>query len=81
MKIIAVNGRPFSVEQLSAAVSGAKTDSKAITLVTSNSGNIETHTIDDHGGLRYPQVERASGTTDCMSDILRPLTSAAARAK
>jgi predicted metalloprotease with PDZ domain len=81
MKIMAVNGRPFSVEQLTMAVSSGKTDSSAIMLVTSNSGNIETHTIDDRGGLRYPHLERMSGTQDYMSDILRPLTSATAPAK
>jgi predicted metalloprotease with PDZ domain len=73
MKIIAINGRNFSVDQLTRAVSSAKLNSSPITVITSNAGTVETHTIDYHDGLRHPHLDKISGEPDYLSDILRPL--------
>jgi predicted metalloprotease with PDZ domain len=73
MKILTVNSRHFSVDELTRAISSAKLNSTPITLITSNDGTIETHTIDDHGGLRYPHLEKISGAQDYLSDVLKPL--------
>jgi predicted metalloprotease with PDZ domain len=81
MKIMAVNGRHFSVDQLAGAVSLAKSNGSPITLITSNTGTIETHTIEERGGLRGPHLKKISGAQDYLSDILRPLASETAPGK
>jgi predicted metalloprotease with PDZ domain len=74
MKIAAVNNRNFSVDQLSRSVSEAKTGSGPITFVISNTGTVENHAIKYHDGLRYPHLEKISGTQDYLADILKPLS-------
>jgi predicted metalloprotease with PDZ domain len=73
MKIVAINDRNFSVDQLRRAVSEAKIYSKPIVLLTSNTGTIETHAIDYHDGIRYPHLERISGALDYLGEILKPM--------
>jgi len=73
MKILAVNGRTFSLDQLKRAVSSAKANSTSITLVTSNAGTVETHAINYHEGLRYPHLVKISDAADYLSEILKPL--------
>jgi predicted metalloprotease with PDZ domain len=79
MKIVAVNNRKFSVDELKRAVAEAKGDLTSITLVTSNTGTIETHAISYHEGLRYPHLERAGGAPDYLDDILKPLSTQTAQ--
>jgi predicted metalloprotease with PDZ domain len=72
MKIIAVNGRHFSVEELTRAVVDAK-QSGTISIVASNAGAIAAHTVNYNGGMRYPHLQRNEGTTDYIDEILKPL--------
>jgi predicted metalloprotease with PDZ domain len=74
MKILAVNNRKFSVDELKRAIVEAKGNSTSITLITSNTGTIETHAIGYHEGLRYPHLARVSGAVDYLDDILTPLS-------
>jgi len=73
MKIVAINDRDFSVDQLRRAVSRAKVSSGSITLVTSNTGTIETHAINYHDGLRFPHLEKIGGAPDYLGEIMKPL--------
>jgi predicted metalloprotease with PDZ domain len=81
MKIVAVNNRSFSLDQLTRSVSEAKTRSATITLVISNAGTVENHSLDYHDGLRQPHLEKISGTQDYLADILKPLSAATAAPK
>src|SRR5579862_114816 len=72
MKILAVNGRHFSVEELTRAVNDAK-QTGTITIVASNAGAIAAHTLNYNSGMRYPHLQRNEGTPDYIDDILKPL--------
>jgi predicted metalloprotease with PDZ domain len=73
MKIIAVGGRQFSVEELNRAVKNSKLDSGAIDILVSNTGSIEHHSISYHDGLQAPHLKRIASTPDVLDDILTPL--------
>jgi predicted metalloprotease with PDZ domain len=70
MKILAVNDRQFSVEELNRAVK----NSGAIQIVASNTGTIEHHSISYQGGLRAPHLKRLEGKPDTLDVILSPLS-------
>jgi predicted metalloprotease with PDZ domain len=70
MKILAVNDRQFSVEELERAVKNPG----AIEILASNTGTIEHHSISYHEGLRAPHLKRLEGKPDALDTILTPLT-------
>jgi predicted metalloprotease with PDZ domain len=72
MKIVAVNGRAYSPDVLKAAVHDAKDSGPALELIVENTGFYKVIRLDYHGGERYPQLERVSGVTDRLGDILKP---------
>lgn len=76
LRIIAVNGRAFSVDELNRAVANSSSSAGTIVITATNTGAIETHEIRYQGGNRYPHLERVNGTADYLDDILKPLTPA-----
>ena len=72
MKIIAVNGRRFSVDELKRALMGSKDATGAMEFIVDNSGYFKTVRVDYHGGLRYPHLERVSGVADVLATIVAP---------
>ena len=76
LRIIAVNGRAFSVDDLNRAIAGSRSSAGTIVITATNTGAIETHEIHYQGGNRYPHLERVDGTADYLGDILKPLTPA-----
>jgi predicted metalloprotease with PDZ domain len=70
MKILAVNGRSFSVDALNDAIAHPQ-DGK-ISIVAQNFDSVQTYEIHYSGGVRYPHLERIPGTHDYLSDILAP---------
>jgi hypothetical protein len=73
-RILAVNGRQFSIEELNQALAESKTQTGTIVLLVSNAGFIESHEIDYHGGLRYPHLVRNNDARDYLDEILKPRT-------
>ncbi len=73
MKIAAVNGKRFDVEALKDAVDAAKTASTPLQLVTANGAQFQNFSVEYHGGLRYPHLERESSRPDYLREILHPL--------
>ena len=73
-RILAVNGRQFSIEGLNQALAESKTRTGTIVLLVSNAGFIESHEIDYHGGLRYPHLVRNNDARDYLDEILKPRT-------
>ena len=69
MKIVAVEGRAFSLARLKAVIQGAKDSSKPIMLSISNTGYERPIEIQWSGGERYPVLERQSGSPDLLTDI------------
>jgi predicted metalloprotease with PDZ domain len=73
MKITAVEGRQFTPEGLKDAIDAAKSSTAPIEVIVANGIDIHTYTIDYHGGLRYPHLERNNDVPDYLSEIYQPL--------
>jgi predicted metalloprotease with PDZ domain len=73
MKVAAVFGQQFSTEGLKEAVVAAQSATSPIQILVANGAQFQTFSVDYHGGLRYPHLERDSSRTDYLSEILRPL--------
>ena len=69
MKIVAVNGRRFTDDLLRTAVTEAKSSGK-IDLLVENGEFFRTHTVEYHGGLRYPHLVRVEGKEDRLAAVL-----------
>jgi predicted metalloprotease with PDZ domain len=78
MSVIAVNGRAYSAPLLREAIRDAKADpARKTELILRNADTYRTVSLDYHGGLRYPRLERIDGTEDRLAAILKPRTSPA----
>ena len=71
MKIIAVNGRRFSSDELARALRASKDADGPMELIVENGSYFKTVKVDYHGGLRYPHLERAAGMSDLLTGIAR----------
>jgi predicted metalloprotease with PDZ domain len=73
MKITAVDDRQFSLEALKDSIDEAKSTTSPIRLTIANGPQVQTYSIDYHGGLRYPHIERNNAGPDFLDDIIQPL--------
>ena len=73
MKVVAVDGQQFSTEALNAAIDAAKGATTPIRLLVANGAQFQTYSIDYHGGVECPHLERDTNRPDYLSEILRPL--------
>jgi predicted metalloprotease with PDZ domain len=71
MKLVAVNGRKFSVEVLHDALKAGKNNSEPLELLIENTDYYQTYKLDYHGGERYPHLVRDDSKPDLLSDILK----------
>jgi predicted metalloprotease with PDZ domain len=71
MKLVAVNGRRWSPDDLHAAIRQAKGGREPIELLIENEDFFRTYKVDYHGGERYPHLERISGKPDLLSEIAK----------
>lgn len=69
MKIVAVNGRRFSVDELRRAIADSKDATTPMELIIDNTGYFKTVRVDYHGGLRYPHLQRSPGVADLLTGI------------
>ena len=72
MRIIAVNGRRFSTDELKRAIAASKTSTDPIELIVENGSYFKTIKLDYHGGLRYPHLERVAANADLLAEIAAP---------
>jgi predicted metalloprotease with PDZ domain len=68
MRILAVDGRTFSVSALEDAIEHPHNGT--VSLTVRNFGSVTTYDIPYSGGLRYPHLERTTGSPDYLSKIL-----------
>jgi predicted metalloprotease with PDZ domain len=71
--IVAVNNRAYKGEVLKAAVTAAKASPAPIVLLVKKGNVYRTITLDYHGGLRYPRLERIPATADRLDSIFQAL--------
>ncbi|MCF7752661.1 hypothetical protein KQ945_18020 [Bacillus subtilis subsp. subtilis] len=69
MTVLAVNGQVFKGDVLKDAVTAAKTDKAPITLLVRSFDRIDTVSLDYHGGLQYPSLQRIAGTPDRLAEL------------
>lgn len=74
MKVVAVNGVQYDSDNLNDVIKtdAAKGNTDKIDLLIKSDDRYKTVSIDYHGGLRYPKLERIEGTKDMLADILAP---------
>jgi len=73
MKITAVDGRQFTLEALKDSINSEKSGTSPIQLIISNGPQVQTYSVDYHGGLRYPHIEQNTAAPDYLSDVIQPL--------
>jgi predicted metalloprotease with PDZ domain len=81
MKLVAVNGRRWSAEELRSAIRRAKGGSEPIELLVENEDFFRTYAVDYHGGERSPHLERIEGKPDLLSEIAKMKAPAVAAGK
>jgi predicted metalloprotease with PDZ domain len=70
MTILAVDGRAYSADVLSEAITHPRNG--RISLIVRNFDSVGSREIQYAGGLRYPHLERIPGSHDYLSEILEP---------
>jgi predicted metalloprotease with PDZ domain len=69
-QIVAVNNVAFDGDKLKAAVKATKENGPPVELLIKQGELYRSIKIDYRGGLRYPRLERISGTPALLDDIL-----------
>jgi predicted metalloprotease with PDZ domain len=72
MKITAVDGKQFTPSEMNDAIDAAKTSRSPIQLIIANGPQVQTYSIDYHGGNQYPHLVRDESRPDYLGEILHP---------
>jgi predicted metalloprotease with PDZ domain len=72
MRLVAVNDEAYKAEKLREAIVQAEKGTAPIKLLLRRDDHYQTVSLDYHGGLRYPKLERIEGTVDLLDVILAP---------
>jgi predicted metalloprotease with PDZ domain len=70
--IVAVDAREFSPAVLDDELKAAEKTTGPMTFIVKREGIFRTVSVDYHGGLRYPHLERIEGTKDGLEGIVAP---------
>jgi predicted metalloprotease with PDZ domain len=72
MRVVAVNGREFSADVWTDAITDAKTSTTPIALIVERGTWYDRLSLNYHDGLKYPHLERVPGSEDMLSEIMAP---------
>ncbi|MBV8066463.1 MAG: M61 family peptidase [Candidatus Eremiobacteraeota bacterium] len=72
MHVLAVDGQQFTPEVLEYALRRAQHSNAPISLIVTQNGWYQTLSLDYHGGIRYPHLERVPGSPDLLGQIAAP---------
>jgi predicted metalloprotease with PDZ domain len=72
MQLQAVNDQKFSVATLREAILSSEKSKEPIKLLLKREDQFVTVTLDYHGGLRHPHLERVAATPDRLDAIFAP---------
>lgn len=70
MSVVAVNGQEWDPDVLEYAVKTAQHSSSNVVFIANNQGFVGSYTMNYHGGLRYPHLERIAGKPDMLAKIM-----------
>ncbi|HEY2860235.1 MAG TPA: M61 family peptidase [Terracidiphilus sp.] len=73
-KVLAINGKVFSPDELREAIKAAKGTNEPIKLIVQSDAYVSNAEIDYHEGEKYPVLERVDKTPAYLDDITKPLT-------
>ena len=71
-EIVAIDGAAYDAEDLKDAITNAKGGTAPIELLVKRADSYRTVSVNYHGGLRYPLLERVAGTPALLDDLLSP---------
>lgn len=69
MRLIAVNGRKWTPDNLREAIRRSKTNKEPVQLLAENGDYYKTYTLEYHGGERYPHLQPVDGKADVLGEI------------
>jgi predicted metalloprotease with PDZ domain len=69
-RVVAVNGRDYTVEVMTDAILAAEHSNDPIRLLLKYQGGYRTAAVDYHGGLQYPHLVRVDGSPDYLDEII-----------
>ncbi|MBV8630679.1 MAG: M61 family metallopeptidase [Silvibacterium sp.] len=72
MQLEAVNDKAFSMDTLREGILAAEKSNAPVKLLLKRDNEFITVSLDYHGGMRYPHLERVDSTPDRLDDILAP---------
>jgi hypothetical protein len=73
MHLEAVNDQKYTPELLRDTILAAEKNQQPIKLLLKRGDDYLTFSLDYHGGMRYPHLERAEATPDRLDAILAPV--------
>jgi predicted metalloprotease with PDZ domain len=71
-QIVAVNGAAYDPDELKGAITAARNNAAPIQLLIKRGDRYMTVSVNYHGGLRYPHLERIPGTPALLDTVLAP---------
>ncbi len=72
MHVLAIDGQQFSTDSLEYALRRAQHSTTPISLIVTQTGWYQTLSLEYHGGIAYPHLERIAGTPDMLAAIVAP---------
>jgi predicted metalloprotease with PDZ domain len=72
MRVIAVNGRKWSKDQMRSALRSGVHSTQPLAILAENGDYISAYAVDYHGGDQYPHLVRVDGQPDVLSEIVKP---------
>ncbi len=73
MQLQAVNDQKYSADGLRDAILAAEKGSEAIKLLLKRGDQFRTISLDYHGGMRYPHLQRTEGAENRLDAVLAPV--------
>lgn len=70
MKLVSIDGQAYSTALLRSEIAQAQTSKKPLQITAKGDGVTASYTIDYDGGVKYPHLVRAAGTSDYLQQIL-----------
>ncbi|HTX42021.1 MAG TPA: hypothetical protein VMD25_09365 [Acidobacteriaceae bacterium] len=74
MKLVGVNGRVYTHDDLEDAIAAAKDSQQPIALMVIIDDYYQTFSVDYHGGDRYPHLVRDDSKPDYLDELIKPHT-------
>ncbi|MGB6130927.1 MAG: M61 family peptidase [Acidobacteriaceae bacterium] len=72
MKLVGVNGRVYTHDDLEDAIAAAKDSQQPIALMVVIDDYYQTFNVDYHGGDRYPHLVRDDSKPDYLDELIKP---------